>query len=86
MWIFSLSGLDVKSSFPAGFADEHEAESLTAGGEFIGGSGMVQVCSNLSTRSCHSTGSPPVYQVVSYSTSPVGMWYLQNQYVQSAQH
>lgn len=42
-WMFVLSGLSTTSSFPAGFSVPFQAEALTAGGEFIGGQGMVQV-------------------------------------------
>lgn len=45
VWVFALSGLSQTSSFPAGFAAEHEAEVLTTGGEFIGGPGLVQIVS-----------------------------------------
>jgi hypothetical protein len=41
--VFILSGLGKNASFPVGFADPHESEIMTQGGEFIGGQGMVQV-------------------------------------------
>ncbi|KAJ3570145.1 hypothetical protein NP233_g4606 [Leucocoprinus birnbaumii] len=44
-WMFVLSGLDTKASFPAGFAAPYEAEVMAEGGEFIGGMGLIQLVS-----------------------------------------
>ncbi|KAF9459991.1 hypothetical protein BDZ94DRAFT_1266827 [Collybia nuda] len=44
-WLFILPSLSKTASFPAGFSAPHEADVLTAGGEFVGGPGSIQVVS-----------------------------------------
>ncbi|KAG6830381.1 hypothetical protein H0H92_001018 [Tricholoma furcatifolium] len=42
-WVFPVSRLPSTSAFPEGFASSIEAESLSSGGEFIGGLGAIMV-------------------------------------------
>jgi len=44
-WTFALPGLSKTSSFPAGWSTPSQAEAMAAGGEFIGGQGLVQLVS-----------------------------------------
>ncbi|TFK38138.1 hypothetical protein BDQ12DRAFT_723499 [Crucibulum laeve] len=44
-WMFVLSPLAKNASFPAGFSASHDAEVMTAGGEFTAGMGLIQVIS-----------------------------------------
>ncbi|KAJ7634945.1 hypothetical protein FB45DRAFT_478174 [Roridomyces roridus] len=44
-WIFPVSPLSAKTSFPAGWCSPFQAEALASGGEFIGGLGLIQVVS-----------------------------------------
>ncbi|KAJ7728955.1 hypothetical protein DFH07DRAFT_850672 [Mycena maculata] len=44
-WMFPVSPLGSASSFPAGWSTAYQADALSAGGEFIGGLGIVQVVS-----------------------------------------
>ncbi|KAJ7064948.1 hypothetical protein C8F01DRAFT_1128849 [Mycena amicta] len=44
-WVFPLSALGKQASFPPGWAAEDQAETLSSGGDFIGGLGLIQVVS-----------------------------------------
>ncbi|KAJ7485614.1 hypothetical protein FB451DRAFT_1554492 [Mycena latifolia] len=44
-WVFPVSPLSATSSFPAGWSAPYQADTLSSGGKFIGGLGIVQVVS-----------------------------------------
>ncbi|KAF9457757.1 hypothetical protein BDZ94DRAFT_1240550, partial [Collybia nuda] len=71
-WLFILPSLSKTASFPAGFSAPHEADVLTAGGEFVGGPGSIQVVSYTDSPvgPCKPTPPTPV-SIISNAVSSI---------------